>query len=279
MIVPPLRYKAFEFRQRLGGGTTRPLLIVAKDEEENECKIVLKVKKPDKRSGNRSNFGATSLACELICSVIAKHLGFSVPEYGIVEIRKNFAESVYNEETRKLLLENIGENFATAFYSPATSWEPSREENPSFEIMKYMENVLTFDSAILNGDRTSGNANILKVGGKHFLIDHSIALPVCRWEHSDIVASPLFPDKKVAEHCTFKPLQSFRKSDPNFIPFENLFINWQDRITDSEWKEIKGLIPSSWEQNRGEVDKIFEFLQNRSLKFGNISESLRSIVL
>lgn len=87
----PERLFAFEFRRRLSGGVTRPALVVATDEDGTEVEIVVKCRRPDVRDGH---FGPTSLACELICAVLARGMGISVPDYYVVEISSQLAKSV-----------------------------------------------------------------------------------------------------------------------------------------------------------------------------------------
>lgn len=275
MIKPPLLLNCFEFKKRLEGGNTRPFLFAADDENDNEYDVVVKVRKPDTANGH---LGATSLACELICSILLKLLNLPVPEYAIVTITESLAASLPIERDRNLLMANKGKNFGTIFYKGATTWYPNSQSSLSDDQIALIEDVLTFDSTVINGDRKTDKPNMLQIGKENLLIDHSLAIPVCLWSNKDIDDSPLFPEEQIKAHCGFKPLSSKIKDTLNSFDFTKLLSNWKDVLSKEDWKTIREFIPSSWEENHGDLDKIFRFLQKRPGKFTDISNSLRSIV-
>ncbi len=96
------------------GGNTNPRLIAAVDEDDNELAVVLKLKDPGVPIGE-SHYEGTSLACELMCSILARALGFNVPDYAVVELSPQFAESVHEAEVRELCRKNIGNNFGSCY--------------------------------------------------------------------------------------------------------------------------------------------------------------------
>ena len=112
--LSPMRLKVIEFQRYLSGGVTRPLLVVAVDEYGQMHTIVLKLRHPDSETGH---FEETSLACELVCSVIARSLDLPVPDYAIVEVPRAFPQNVEAESARKLLQRNIGSNFGQVSFA------------------------------------------------------------------------------------------------------------------------------------------------------------------
>lgn len=269
MITPPGRLTCFEFRRRLDGGITRPLLMTAADDAGNEHAVVLKLRHPDVRDGH---YHGTSLACEMICSILARAIGLIVPDYFIVEIPRELLNALPDETLRRLLRDNIGANFGSAYQEGVTTWRPQHISNFLSEWLETMQNVLIFDSAIINGDRKINKPNIIWDGVKMLLIDHSIALPVHLWDDAIVATSPLFPEDQVRQHCTFNPLCGHNQQ------FNNLLEFWQSHISERELLAIRAVLPSNWERNAGDIDKIFGFLQARVARFAEVSTDLRRIV-
>src|SRR5262245_33379622 len=130
----------------MAGGLTRPLLMAAMDEAGNERKVVLKVVHPDVPEGH---YEGTSLACELICSALARTLGVTVPDFAIVEVPAELPPSVQNRRARDLLAANVGENFGSEYHEGYARWNPL--DRPSSEVLiEALEDVLSFDAAVIN---------------------------------------------------------------------------------------------------------------------------------
>jgi hypothetical protein len=86
--------------------------MAARDADGQALEIVLKVREPAARNGH---FGATSLACELICAVLARSLRLSVPDYFIVEVPRSLPQYIPSDSARRLLQNNQGLNFGTQY--------------------------------------------------------------------------------------------------------------------------------------------------------------------
>ncbi len=272
MLTPPLKLTCFEYRRRLEGGVTRPLLMAAADETGKEHQVVLKVRRPDVRDGH---FEGTSLACELICSILARAIGLAVPDYAIVEVPAvllQYPQAVPDEKVRQLLKANIGPNFGSSYQEAAFSWSPSSAAQITTELIGFLADVLTFDAAVLNGDRTGAKPNLLWNGKQPLLIDHSYALPIHTADEATLVSSPLFPESHVRAHCAFNTL-SGRGSE-----FKSLIEMWQALISDGDLRQLRALIPSTWEKRVGDLDKIFRFLSARPTRFADIQTDLKRIV-
>jgi hypothetical protein len=85
LFTPPFLLQSVELRERTEGGRTRPWIVVAEDEEGDRRKVVLKLRRPGPPVGD-GHYGGTSLACELICSAIARLVGLRVPNYAVVSV-------------------------------------------------------------------------------------------------------------------------------------------------------------------------------------------------
>jgi hypothetical protein len=259
--------RVFEYRKHLRDGVTQPLLVVARDPDGRAVEVVLKVRKPASRDGH---FGATSLACELICAVLARSINLSVPDYFIVEVPRSFPSSIPQESARRLLQKNQGLNFATRYIEDSMLWNPSKTEGRPPEAL---EHILAFDATVINGDRRFDNPNLLWLGGEEFyLIDHSCALPMALWKDAEIDASPLFPETKTREHCTYPSLKG------RGIAFVECLGQWAGRIDESTLDELRAFIPDSWEEKPRDIDRIFRFLSKRPSRFSEIQNELRRIV-
>ena len=73
-LVLPLRLVAVESWKPMKEGRTKPRLIVAIDDHDQTKQVVLKPKLPITSVGD-GHYAGTSLACELICAVLARAIG------------------------------------------------------------------------------------------------------------------------------------------------------------------------------------------------------------
>ena len=53
MLTAPLQMQAFEYRRRMPGGVTLPLLMAARDAEGHQHEVVVKLRHPDVAEGPR----------------------------------------------------------------------------------------------------------------------------------------------------------------------------------------------------------------------------------
>ena len=264
-LVPPLRLVAVEDRKPMGGGRTKPRLVVASDGRD-QLQVVLKLRHPS-TAVRDGHFAGTSLACELICTVLARTIGLKVPDYAIVEVTREFASSIHENSTRDLFLKNIGENFGSVFHPSSALWPPTSRE-PSQAVIDQLEDILTFDAIVINGDRQSSNPNLLYRDDQLLLIDHSLALPVHLWNQQTLTCLPLFPKKSILKHCASSHLRGRGCS------YSRVCDNWQERINTQKLDGLRAMLPSSWEHNPGDIDQIFRFLDSRDRHFADISTNL-----
>jgi hypothetical protein len=261
-LEPPLSLVCTEYRVRLTNGSlSQPLIVGAEDDTGTMREVVLKVRTPDRGV----HFGPTSLACELICAILARALNLPVPQYAIVEIPPNFPDVVPDPDIKNLLAANIGENFATIYQHGYSIWFPAMPKSSS--VLDDLEEFVGFDTVVLNHDRTAQKPNLLVKGEDFMLIDHSLAL------HPLLPANYLMDAARVLKHCSARVLyQKSRK-------YEEPGQRWKVQIGTSDLDRLRSLIPTSWETKPGELDKIFDFLSQRPLIFSHNSQHLRSVLL
>lgn len=253
-LAPPLRLHAIELRGELAGGLTRPVLAIAQDDNDLEFQVVLKARVPDMKEGH---MGATSLASELICSVLGRALGLRVPDYAIVTVSPEFVDPIENPRVKGLLAANLGDNFGSIYHEGYVLWNP--EDQAHIErALDTLEDVITFDSSVINGDRRREKPNLLWNGSEFLAIDHSLALPMGLWPDKDVAESPLFPEPLLRKHVAFKALQNRGRA------YLELLARWD--ITDAVITELRSFIPATWETKAGDLDKMLGFLAARHQK-------------
>ena len=206
-------------------------------------------------------------------ATIARMLGLSVPDYGIVRVGPIFANGVGHRETRELLARNVGDHFASVLVSPGISaWDPACTST-SASLRVAMDGVMSFDAAVMNADRGARNPNLLWDGQDALhMIDHGLACPVYRWPDDAITASPPPGDAMIQAHAGYPFLKG------QGTQFAYTFGNWSASLTPERLAALRALVPPDWEQRAGDLDRIFTFLAARSSKFLDVATSLRRVV-
>ncbi|WP_434424571.1 HipA family kinase [Nannocystis pusilla] len=269
-IALPPRWTCVEVRSVLPGGSSQPLLAIVEDGEHNAHRIVLKLRQPEMKSRGDHNFEGTSLACELVCSILARALGIEVPDYGIVELDQQVIEEVRERRLAEVLKRNIGPQFGCLFLDGAAEGPPARAD--STEMNDALEDVAVFDASVINGDRQERKPNLLRWKGKVVAIDHALAVPVHQLPLLEEGHPYFFEPSNIREHCSYTPLRLQKR------PFSRLHTQWRSGFTDEQWVQVRNSIPSSWERNPGDLDKILAFLRDRHLRSPRVSSGLCEVM-
>jgi hypothetical protein len=230
---------------------------------------VLKVGKPDVGAAN--NNGATSMACELICSMLARRIGLPVPDYFIVDIPFALGLVEPDPEIAKLLAQNSGKHFGCRHLVGFAEWNPLSTVRTDTTLNR-LEEVLNFDSIILNADRRDANPNLLYDGTNFALIDHSLVLPTDPLTLALMGKDQLYTDDQVRDHCTFSTLQRKQRQ------FAAVSDQWKTEITANELNDLRAHIPIEWEENSGDHDRMFELLETRTPRLKQIQHHLWKVV-
>jgi hypothetical protein len=245
------------------------MLVGTVDEQGFRRKVVLKLRKPESSVGD-GHWEGTSLACELACSMMARAIGLGVPDYYIVNVSRDLLSCLPDRQVRDLLSRNLGENYGSEYKESMGLWDPdTRKRAPA--LLQRLEDVLSFDAAVINGDRKHEKPNLLWRKDEMLLIDHSLALPVHLWDDATIAESPLFPRDEIRQHCAFQAMRARRRV------FERVYGSWNVDLDDTEIAAIRNAIPASWERQTGDLDKIFRFLSDRPGRFLEMSADLREV--
>ena len=272
-IIEPVRLLAFEYRGRMKGGRTQPLLIACSDDSGNETQVVLKVRSGTVEEGS---FGPCSLACELVCSVLARAAGLTVPDYAIVEIEEDFVQGVPDRRDRERLLENLGENFGSVYQEDCARFHPGRRLD--YEGQCELESILAFDDYVLNNDRQASNPNLLIRGDNLYLIDHSLCFPHLVSPGVREPWNEFLPESSIRSHCTYA---SLKLKEPAFQVFSDFIAN---ELKDADIHLILSLVPDRWQRPetltghkepqvggvdhlKGDKENILQYLLKRSSRF------------
>ena len=115
--------------------------------------------------------------CELYASLLALHLGISVPAPAIVLVEEDLAhiiEEVSTDQVQANVIRNsIGWNFGSRFIPNLLS-RPVDKKVPS-AMREDAAKVFAFDALIQNPDRTFGNPNLGTRGNELVIFDHESA--------------------------------------------------------------------------------------------------------
>jgi hypothetical protein len=249
---------------------TKPLLCACKDESGVMREYVVKLRHPDASEGH---FEGTSLACELVCAVLARASGLLVPDYAVVGFPSAlpFAVPESNPDLRQTIIRNLGYNFGALYHEEAATWPPEYPAR-SDALLAGLEDVLAFDAAVINGDRRAIRPNLLWRGDQLWAIDHSLALPVHRWSPTERALSPMLPEAQVRNHCTYMALHERGRM------YDAMFGRWGGEISHAELDTLRGWLPPSWEQRSGDVTSIFDFLKGRAACFVAVTHDLRRVM-
>jgi hypothetical protein len=255
-------------------GESEPLLVMAYTDDWSESReVVLKLREPGAVAANRH--GDTALACELVCGVVARVLGFSVPDYAIVEVSEQFASAVQDDAVRARLEGSVGANFGTAYLAGCRSWS-AQKRTLGGELQQTLTDLLEYDSVILDGDRTAEHPNLLWDGDDCYPIDHSLALQVyaqTRAAYESFLNEPLLLDEQIQKHVCYQ-LLAWKELD-----LELLAQRWRGLPMSEILEEVRSVLPPEWEANAGDYDRIFDFLGRRDNHFEAIIEQIDRLIL
>lgn len=155
-------------RERLKGGSTNPIVILAEDESKNINPYVLKLYKDDYVT---SYF---TIAKEVIISELAGQFNLPVPKYGLINLNLKLLAKEYNDNYLNKI--SIGYKFCSYYHEGTLLYNSSL--NNRFLKNYDIENVFAFDNLVLNIDRGGfrNKPNLLITDDNFLLIDHEQTL-------------------------------------------------------------------------------------------------------
>lgn len=273
----PIPARAVEWRGAIGSeSSTQTHIVNAKDEDGDRIDLVVKFK--ENLAHTRGNYRGTSLACELICSMIGRKIGLHVPDYYVVELTGTFVNGLPNKNNIiKLFARNKKYIFGTPKLSSFDDW-PSNHISADEDILEQFAKTICFDGAVMNGDRRQGNPNVLWDVGKSIkLIDHALALATV-YNNSGASPSPSqpFPKNKLQDHAA---VPSLRENGRINDLYSILYGRWGDRIDSSFLSTVRSCVPDEWERTgHNDIDKIFCFLDGRDSSFNTMKDIISEVI-
>lgn len=238
----------------------------------------LVVKFKENLAHTRGNYRGTSLACELICSMIGREIGLPVPDYYVVELSGDFVNGLPpKNNVIKLFAKNKKYIFGTPKLSSFDDW-PTNHISVNGNILRQFKKTICFDGAVMNGDRRQGNPNILWDGGGSVrLIDHALALATV-YNNRGNSPSPShpFPKDKFQDHATVPSLRE--NGEPNDL-YSLLYRRWENRIDSNFLDTVRSLVPNEWERTgSSDLNKIFSFLEDRDSSFSTMESTISEVI-
>lgn len=260
-------WNCVRIKQRLeGDGVTKPLLCAAVNTQTKMREtVVVKVRNPDSVYGHD---GPSSLASELICSVIAKRMGLPVPDFGIIDIPKQLSQVVEEDDVKLLIENNSGKNFATVYCHGYALYEPCFKA-ARHALADVFEEVLGFDSTVLNADRIECNPNLLWRPGGLVMIDHSLALQSSR---AGVTCSTVLPRHELGDHVSVRQLKK-----EIGLTHHRFFERWNLEFKDIDFEDVCRMVPEEWETRPGDLQRVIDFLNGRRNHFEKIQRSIQEV--
>lgn len=193
------------------GGTTKPVNIIAIEENGKHCKYIMKVFKERYIQQN------VSVAKEIICSELAKEFDLVCPEYGIIDVAHNDLRELYDDKTLKAL--DSGYKFCSKFIEQSVIFNPNTTN--SFLKDYDFANVFAFDVLVHNVDRGGphNKPNLLINDSDLILIDHELTFPFINNTSQEVDYETFLRIYRNDRHILIKNLQTLRVKDGIFDGF------------------------------------------------------------
>jgi len=199
--------------------------------------------------------GTKALISELIGGLVAKKLGFNIPELVFVYLDEAFGRTEGDEEIQDLLQGSQGLNIGLHFLSGALTFDPVTTTIDSYTASK----IVWMDAFLTNVDRTVRNTNMLIWHKELWLIDQGATLYFHHsWDNWQKYA--LSPFSQIKDHVLLPFAENLEQADE-----ESKSILKNEII-----KEVVDLIPDDWlnwdndnESKKDIRDVYYNYLKTR----------------
>lgn len=183
--------------------------------------------------------GSKALIAELVGGLVAKSLGFRVPELVFLNLDSRFGITEPDEEVQDLLRASEGLNLGLHFLDRAMTMDPSVNHVDPLTASK----IVWLDAFLTNIDRMRTNTNMLIWHGELWLIDHGASL---HFHHSwrNLDDAPLDPFPFIRNHALLPYASQLTEADKLM----------RQAITPRTLSRIVDLIPDSWLQAEGDPE-------------------------
>ncbi|WP_269227767.1 HipA family kinase [Flavobacterium eburneipallidum] len=193
------------------GGTTRPVNIIALDENGNPNKYIMKV------FTEKNILQNVSVAKEIICSELARDFDLICPNYSIINFDHSEIIDLYDEH--KYITLDKGYKFCSEFVEQNAIFNPLVTN--SFLKDYEAANIFAFDLFVYNVDRGGehNKPNLLINDTSLILIDHELTFPFIN-DTNQIVDYEIFlGNYQFQKHILIKHLRSLRNKEGIFDGF------------------------------------------------------------
>jgi len=180
-----------------------------------------------------SGQGARALIAELIVGVLARELGFAVPDLALIEVVPEFGREEPDPEIQDLLRASHGINVGNRYLDGAFNYDGYAAGD--LVNQTFASDLVWLDAFVTNPDRTHRNPNLMIWQRTPWLIDHGTALYA---QHSwatvdDLKTRTAFP--LIKDHVLLLHAQDLDGADARLAP----------RITRELLSEVLHAVPDA----------------------------------
>lgn len=165
-----VRLLATRYHRLMTSGRTQPAIFGCEDQHGASVgEYVVKLR-------GTMETGGTGLTCELLASLVARHLGISAPEPALIALDPALFDhlAATHPSWTKRLRASQGVNFGTrVIIGGGATWP--QDEPVAGPLRRPAAEIFAFDAMIQNPDRKCNNPNLLRRGNEIFVIDHEAA--------------------------------------------------------------------------------------------------------
>jgi hypothetical protein len=193
--------------------------------------------------------GPRALVAELAVGLLARELGFPVPDLALIEVAEVFGRAEPDPEIQDLLRASHGINVGLRYLDGAFNYDARAADGIINGDLA--SNLVWFDALVTNPDRTHRNPNLMICHRSPYLIDHGAALYAHHaWATVD-EARTRTPFALIKDHVLLARADQLERADAQLAP----------RVTRELVEHIMGLIPDALLQD--DRQRYVEYLMTR----------------
>jgi hypothetical protein len=175
--------------------------------------------------------------CESVSVLLAQDLGIPTAEPCLIDITKDFAESIEDPIGRKRCLNSLGLNFATKYLGPGYRIVSPEIPLPE-ECLPTMADIYVFDALIQNHDRMAGDKpNALLQGRDLRIIDHE-------WGYGLLEIAPT--DFKKPETCFLWSKHLFHRQLKGSQMSVDRLLTRFTALSEEQFENYLRCLPDTW---------------------------------
>ncbi len=226
---------ALRYHDEFSSGANKPILVTGVDKESGEQKeCVIKMMASERMRPEAAAF-------ELVASFLAWEWGISVVHPVLIDISKEFVETIHDRDQYLVASQSVGLNYGS-IHQPNYETLPFDLKLNKKQLLQAQKNF-AFDIFIGNADRNFNKPNCMYNADEIIIYDHELAFSFLHlifgstepWNISDHDRSKWI-DKMIL----------FHKIKGKLFPV-NEIINCLELINNKFWQKAVSLIPVEWQ--------------------------------